>query len=229
MKDKKYKWGDEWKERKIIFPKRKHLTIDELDKIPYIDENNSIINNKKFEREEQYMANDFILPNMTVLELGARYGTVSCVINNKLENPRNHVVFEPDKNVIAALIKNRNTHKSKFTIVNGIIASKPMKMILNGYASTVSIANKNDKDVIKYITLKNIMKKTKLNFDCLVADCEGCLCDFFKENEKYIKNYKMIIFESDYPGDCDYNIIKDNLKLWGFSVIIDRFVSVWVK
>ena len=104
-----------------------------------------------------------------------------------------------------------------------------MKMILNGYASTVSIANKNDKDVIKYITLKNIMKKTKLNFDCLVADCEGCLCDFFKENEKYIKNYKMIIFESDYPGDCDYNIIKDNLKLWGFSVIIDRFVSVWVK
>ena len=54
MKKKKYTWGDEWKKRKIILPKRKHLTIDELDKIPYIDENNTIINNKKFEREEQY-------------------------------------------------------------------------------------------------------------------------------------------------------------------------------
>jgi hypothetical protein len=73
------------------------------------------------------MSNDFILPDMVVLELGARYGIVSCVINNKLENPRNNVVFEQDKNVIVALIKNRNTHKNKFSIVNCIISSNPMK------------------------------------------------------------------------------------------------------
>ena len=117
MTNKKYTWGDEWKQRKIKYPKRKHLKLEELDIIPYVDENNVKINNKKFEREEQYMSYDYISPDMTVLELGGRYGTVSCVINNKLENPRKHVVFEPDKNVIPALIKNRNTHKSKFSIV----------------------------------------------------------------------------------------------------------------
>ena len=102
-------------------------------------------------------------------------------------------------------------------------------MVFNGYASTVSATSENDKNVVYSISLKDIMKKTKLKFDCLVADCEGCLCDFFKENEKYLKDYKMIIFESDYPENCDYDEIKKSLKLWGFSVIIDRFVSVWAK
>lgn len=229
MTKKKYSWGDEWKSRKIIYPKRKHLKLEELDKIPYVDENNIIINNKKNEREEQYMANDYILPDMKVLELGGRYGTVSCVINNKLENPRDHVVFEPDKVVIPALIKNRNTHKSKFTVVNGIIGSKPMKLKIRGYASKTEEASENDKNIIKNISLKNIMRKTKINFDCLVADCEGCICDFFKENGDYIKNYRMVIFEGDYPEECDYNKIKEKLKEWGFEAVIDRFVSVWVK
>ena len=221
--------GDEWKKRKIKYPKRKHLKLDELDAIPYVDENNVKINNKKFEREEQYMSYDYISPEMTVLELGGRYGTVSCVINNKLENPRHHVVFEPDKNVIAALIKNRNTHKSKFSIINGIISAKPMKLVLNGYASTSVYASKNDKNIVYSISLHDIMKKMKLNFNCLVADCEGCLCGFFEENEEYVKDYKMIIFESDMPDKCDYEQIKKKLKSWGFIAIIDRFVSVWAK
>ena len=160
---------------------------------------------------------------MTVLELGAKYGTVSCVINNKLERPRHHVVFETDKNVIPALIKNRNTHKSKFSIINGIISAKPMKLVLNGYAS------ENDKNIVYSISLSDIMKKMKLKFDCLVADCEVCLCGFFDENEEYVKDYKIIIFESDMPDKCDYEKIKKKLKSWGFIAIIDRFVNVWTK
>lgn len=229
MTTKKQWWEDDWAKRKVIYPKRKHLKLEELDNIPYVDENNKVIDNKKNEREEQYMANDFITPNMTVLELGARYGTVSCVINNKLENPRNHVVCEPDITVIPALQKNKKTHKSKFQIYNGIISNKKMKLQKKGYASKTEIANKNDKDIIKSVSLSILMKKTKLKFDCLVADCEGCLCSFFDENEKYIKDYKMIIFESDYPLECNYDKVKEKLKLWGFKVIIDRFVSVYTK
>ena len=43
---------DKWKDTKIIYPKRKHLKLKELDKIPYYNENNEVINHKKFEREE---------------------------------------------------------------------------------------------------------------------------------------------------------------------------------
>jgi len=166
---------------------------------------------------------------MTVLELGGRYGTVSCVINNKLENPRNHVVLEPDKTVINALIKNRKTHKSKFVIINGIISLKPMKISKNGYASTVLKANVGDTDLVYTISLKDIMKKFNLNFNCLVADCEGCLCDFLTENGEYIKNYKMIIFEADQPKICNYNEVIQKLKLWGFKNVVNAFISVWKK
>ena len=38
------------------------------------------------EKTEQDLANEYILENDVVLELGARYGSVSCVINSKLNN-----------------------------------------------------------------------------------------------------------------------------------------------
>ncbi|MEM0354163.1 MAG: hypothetical protein QXW79_01140 [Thermoplasmata archaeon] len=41
------------------------------------------------------------------LELDARYGIVSCLINRLLDNPQNHVTVEPDKSVISALFQNR--------------------------------------------------------------------------------------------------------------------------
>ena len=37
MKHKKLVWGDEWKKKKIKYPKRKYLTLEELDAIPYVD------------------------------------------------------------------------------------------------------------------------------------------------------------------------------------------------
>lgn len=222
---------DKWKDTKIIYPKRKHLKLKELDKIPYYNENNEVINHKKFEREEQYISNDYINPDMTVLELGGRYGTVSCVINNKLENPKNHIVIEPDITVIDSLKKNKKSHKSKFKILNVIISNKKMKINKKGYATTVSLIKdeNEDEEVIKNYSLKYIMKKYKINFDALVVDCEGCLCNFIDENEKYVKNYKIIIFERDMPNDCNYNLIDEKLEKWGFKLIIKGFVCVWRK
>ena len=112
-------WNSNWKNRKITYPNRKHLKLDELDKIPYFDEKGKQIS-IKMEREEQYVCNDFIEPHNTVLELGARYGVVSSVINNRLENPENHIAIEPDKTVLSALRINKKSHKSKFKILNGI-------------------------------------------------------------------------------------------------------------
>lgn len=221
-------WTD-WSKIKVNYPKRKHLKLAELDKIPYYDEHNNIIDNLRCEREEQYISNDYINPDMTVLELGARYGTVSCVINNKLENPENHIVFEPDMTVLNALKMNKKSHGAKFMIVNGIISSKPKKLILEGYATKAEDAKETDKDIIKSVSLERLMKRTGLKFDCLVADCEGCLCEFFEENEKYIKDFKMIIFETDYPDECDYSNIKLKLVELNFTVLVDKFVSVWIK
>lgn len=79
-------------------------------KIPHYNENYLIINTDHFEVEEQNQAREYIDENDIVLELGGRYGTVSTIINNLLNNKENHVVVEPDESVLNALITNRENH-----------------------------------------------------------------------------------------------------------------------
>lgn len=54
----------------------------------FYNENHDIINKHVAERYEQIFAEWFIKENDIVLELGARYGTVSCAINSKLKNKK---------------------------------------------------------------------------------------------------------------------------------------------
>ena len=53
------------------------------------------------------MAKEYIKKDDVVLELGARYGSVFCVINSKLSNKNNQVSIEPDSRVWDALEKNK--------------------------------------------------------------------------------------------------------------------------
>ena len=57
----------------------------------FIDENNNIVDNTIHETDEQRLADKYIKPTDVVLELGARYGTVSCIINKKINDPKNQV------------------------------------------------------------------------------------------------------------------------------------------
>ena len=52
-----------------------------MDNFTFYDENMKIINHKKKEKIEQFITGNLIEPSDIVLELGARYGTVSCTIN----------------------------------------------------------------------------------------------------------------------------------------------------
>ena len=217
-----------WKARHIVYPTRNHLTLEELDKIPYVDENNAPID-IKHEREEQYVSHDYIHPNSTVLELGARYGVVSSVINNKLENPRNHVCVEPDSNVIGCLRKNRRTHKGHFHVVNGIVSQKPMGLLQKGYSSHMVPVDAKTPAVKSY-SVEELQNKHKLKFDTLVADCEGCLCAFVDENPTFVFNQlKHIMFEADWPNKCDYKELRRKLHHAGFRPKCEAFVSFYSK
>lgn len=55
----------------------------------------------------------------------------------------------------------------------------------NGYASRV-VSMSTDGNTIPTYSVQQIEKQYKLQFDTLVADCEGCLCDFIQENKRFI-------------------------------------------
>ena len=220
-----------WKQRTITYPKRPtHLKLSQLDRIPYVNEHHQPITLDN-EREEQYVSHDCIAPESTVLELGGRYGVVSAVINHKLERPTRHVVVEPDPSVMDCLRINKTSHRCHFRIVNGIVSRRPQYFLPKGYASQTHATPSTKASVpVPTYTVEDLQRKYHLTFDTLVADCEGCLCDFVKENTALVtQQLKSIMFEADLPKRCDYGWIRGVLRKAGFTEVIRGFVSFWKK
>jgi hypothetical protein len=81
----------------------------------FYDEHNNKVDTVRFELPEQYLSSTYVEDDATVLELGARYGTVSCAINKKLKDKYKQVSVEPDQTVWNVLT---NTH---FYMINFIL------------------------------------------------------------------------------------------------------------
>lgn len=192
------------------------------------DENGKRID-PKMEGPEQELANTYINEDDRVLELGARYGSVSCIINSKLRCKRNHVAVEPDERVWGALDLNRGVNNCDFHIVKGFVSNKKLSLInqSDGYATT-SVENKNT--TIPSYTLKEIQQTYDLSFNVLVADCEGFLESFFDDNPDFVDKLRLIIFEADYPDKCNYTKIRSILEYdKDFTELLFGHQNVWIK
>ncbi len=176
------------------------LTLKQLDQIPYVNELGDRIDNMRIERSEQVLASLFIKPTMHVLELGGRYGTVSCVINNIVDNSHAHVVVEPDQLVLKALEKNKLSHNSHFQTFFGIISNSETAGIIPNAYETTSILKENTFFIpVPRKSLVELRETYKIKFNCLFADCEGAFPKFLKENLDTIAQFELIIFEADGP------------------------------
>lgn len=186
----------------------------------------------EYERDEQLIVSHYIRPTDVVLELGARYGSVSCIINKILNNKKNQVSVEPDSTVWDALEKTKQENKCDFLIYKGIISSNQYDLKLNGYGSTVDITNSiSNMETIKtdHISLEDLQKTTGLKFNVLVADCEGFLETFLDENTFLYDQLDTLIFECDRPDVCNYNKIKSNLVANKFKMLENGFQCVFKK
>lgn len=196
--------------------------------LEYYDEHGTKIKHLITERKEQILADKYIRPDDVVLELGARYGTVSCVINKKLKNKHNQVVVEPDDRVWKALEDNMERNDCDFHIIKGFISNKKLKLtdkeFWRGYGTS---SEENATSKIPSYTLQEIQKKYKLKFNVLVADCEGFLCQFLDENPGFLDQLRLVIFEKDNPKMCNYNEIKQSLKEKGFKQLVPLFREAW--
>ena len=218
----------------IIYVDRKKcetFITEDIDNYKYYNEKNELINHKELERDEQEQAYKYIEPNDVVLELGGRYGTVSAVINYKLENKKNHVVVEPDENIVPALIKNRDLNNSSYYILSKVISNSNKKKIESGYSTHYVDSNYNEKtnNIISYEDFK---KQFPLDFNVIVADCEGCLAEFIKMMGDDFYKINKVIFEADMAQLCNYDEIIQILLNNGFTLIekkfniVDRYVFI---
>lgn len=186
------------------------------------------------ERAEQDLAREYIKEDDVVFELGARYGSVSCVINSKLNCKTNQVVVEPDERVWEALERNKDVNNCEFHIVKGFVSSKKLGLTaIDSYNEYGTTSIEDESSTIPSYTLEEIKGKYNLKFNVLVADCEGFLETFFDENPTFYDGLRLIIFEEDYPEKCNYGKIQNTLFEKGFTKVIENTTgwsqSVWIK
>jgi FkbM family methyltransferase len=194
------------------------------------DRNGKVVDTIQNEKEEQDLAKEYIQLNDIVFELGARYGSVSCIINSKLNCKTNQVVVEPDERVWEALERNKKVNNCEFNIVKGFVSNKKLGLInKQSYGEYGTSSTLDDTSKIPSYTLKEIEEKYKLKFNVLVADCEGFLETFFDENPNFYDQIRLIIFEADYPDKCNYNKIKNTLEDKGFTKLLEGHQNVWIN
>lgn len=195
------------------------------------DQFGKLVNTNKMEKPEQDLAKQYIKENDIVFELGARYGSVSCIINSKLKCKTNQVVVEPDERVWEALEKNKKANKCDFHIVKGFVSPKKLGLTnldnwFGGYGATYIV---QDDSTIPSYTMDDIQQKYNLKFNVLVADCEGFLEQFFDDNPTLYETLRLVIFEADYEDKCNYAKIRDTLKEKGFTEKLKGHQNVWIR
>lgn len=195
-------------------------------KLELFTESGTKINTSASEYPEQCLALAYVHPSSTVLELGARYGSVSCIINKQLTNKANQVSVEPDPTVWSALEQNILQNGCSVWLHKGFVSKKTRNLLPYGYAATSIVA---DTSTIVSISVEDIESVYSLKFDTLVADCEGFLEEFFDEHPQLYDQLHTVIFEADYPNKCNYNKIRQTLKEHGFREIITGFQNVFKK
>ena len=183
------------------------------------------------ETQEQALAKEYIEENDIVFELGARYGSVSCIINSKLKCKTNQVSVEPDERVWEALERNKKANNCEFHIVKGFVSAKKLGLTnldycYGGYGATC--VDQDDSKIPSY-TMEEFTKENNMRFNVLVADCEGFLERFFDENPTFYDTLRLVIFEADYPEKCNYDKIRDRLKEKGFIEKLHGSQNVWIK
>jgi len=195
-----------------------------------IEQHGRKVNIEYEEKAEQDLAKKYIQGDDVVLELGARYGSVSCFINSKLNCKTNQVSVEPDERVWEALSRNAEVNNCEFHIVRGFLSAKKLGLTdledCNGYGTSSVIDSESN---IPSYTLDEIYEKYNLKFNVLVADCEGFLETFFDENPTFYDGLRLIIFEADRQEKCDYTKIRNTLAKKGFIELLKGHQNVWTK
>ncbi len=200
------------------------------------------INHGSFNEElpEQRLSYNFLTGNEKVLEIGGNIGRNSLVIAKLLNDSKNLVVLESDKNNAEKLNENKKINNFNFHIENKALSSK--KLIQKGWKSKISDVLIDGYFWVDTCNYNYIIDKYNIIFDTLILDCEGAFYYILNDFPEILNNINLIIMENDYEDINYYNYVKNTLISNDFICIyveylpqatkfpcINRFFEVWKK
>jgi FkbM family methyltransferase len=150
------------------------------------------------ELPEQTMVARFMNPAAKVLELGANIGRNSLMTASVLHDQQNLVSLECDPVSVEMLRNNRFANRFTFHIEPSALSYRPL--IQKGWQTVPSEAVPPGYVRVQTITFEELQSKYGIEFDTLVADCEGALYWILRDSEALLKNIHTVILEADYAS-----------------------------
>lgn len=189
------------------------------------------------EYPEQLMAVMFISKKDRVLELGGNVGRNSCVIGSLLKKSENLVVVESDPNIAGQLKENRDYNGLWFKIEDSALSKVPL--IQSGWNTVPSSVLLPGYFWVKTVSYADLKKKYAMDFNVLVADCEGALYFILRDDETLLSDVETIIVENDYTERGHYDEVRYRFEAHGFQLVYSKegpwgpcrkeFYQVWKK
>lgn len=188
---------------------------------------------------EQLMAIQFINENSKVLEIGGNIGRNTLIISTILNDSKNLVVLESDPESARMLKHNIRANYYNSNVECAALSQIPL---IQKHWDTIPLYDNNIPEgwkQISTITYDELMEKYNINFDTIVADCEGALYYILKDRPDILSNITTVIVENDYH-DLDHKLFVDKIfemnglkrvlyEAGGWGPCQQFFYEVWKK
>jgi FkbM family methyltransferase len=169
------------------------------------------------ELPEQRMTVRYLSGNEKVLELGSNIGRNSMVIASILNDSSNLVTLESDPKSIYILQKNKQINNMNFHIENAALSTR--KLVQRGWETFPSETVPPRHRAVNIISFRELQAKYNMNFDTLVADCEGALYYILLDMPEILEHVKLLIMENDYSNELHKKYVDEVLRAHNFNVV----------
>jgi hypothetical protein len=215
------------------------ITLAEGQKKLHGFQNRLKIRHGSFQEEypEQLLSARFLNGSEKVLEFGGNIGRNSMIISSILKNAQNLVTLECDTVISRQLQENRDINGLHFHIEPSALSKQ--KLIQNGWTTKPSETIPEGYTSVQILTYDQLKIKYPINFDTLVADCEGALYYIIKDMPTILEGIKLLIVENDYLDIEHKNYVDQILHDHGMTCVYsqgggwgccaDNFFEVWEK
>lgn len=172
------------------------------------------------ELPEQKMTLNHLSPDAKVLEIGANIGRNTLIIASILKDETQFVTLECNPKIFKKLEHNRTINNRKFHTENSALSKN---QLFNKGWQTFHVNNKpKDAVEINTITWQQLVDKYNIQFDTLIADCEGALYYILLDFPEMLDNINMIIMENDYHNINHKRAVDNTLMSKGFKCIASK-------
>ena len=181
---------------------------------------------------DEWMLVRALLPrDSTVLELGARYGTTSCVIAQAQNNSGRLVAVEPDPAAHSLLLGNRAANRCNFAVVRGTVGDARLALdpAHGSYARQTRLARGDGTDAVPRFAFEEVehrlaasLRQSSAAFDTILIDCEGCIEHALggEAGRRLLRQVRLLLIEEDVPDLVDY-------AAWHRRLRADGFMRIW--